>query len=319
MDQKKQFMQYILLVLVGLVSTISVEAADYDFKAKNSDGVTIYYHLDGKTATVVSERHKSASIYSGDIRIPEKVVYNGKQYKVTKIRWWAFQNSEITSITLPNSIDTIEGSAFFNSKKLESIKLPKSLKYISGGAFSETKIKSLYIPASVTKIGSGSLGSGIEEVVVDKKNKVYDSRGNCNAIIETATNSLVSGCQTTIIPEGIESIKTQAFWDLELEEVIIPNSVKRIENGAFEDNEKLSKVILPSSLTYIGQKAFFACRNLRFINFPESLDTIGAEAFWACNLEKIQIPSSVSHIGRRAFMSSRNLSKIVVRIGRAHV
>ena len=121
------------------------------------------------------------------------------------------------------------------------------------------------------KMTTYDLELGIEYIVdcdvIEEGNTVYDSRDNCNAIIETGTNTLIRGCKNTTIPYGITSISNTAFYGCqELVEMEIPGSVISIGDNAFYCCYKLSSVTLPQSVTTIGAGAFYNCSALASIN-----------------------------------------------------
>ena len=143
----------------------------------------------------------------------------------------------LTSVELPNSLLSIGSSAFSYCSNLTSIEIPNSVTSISSSAFSYcSNLTSIEIPNSVTSIsGSAFSGcSGLEQITVAANNPIYDSRGNCNAIIETETNTLIAGCKNTSIPNTILSIGSWAFEECySLTSIEIPSSVTRIYSGAF--------------------------------------------------------------------------------------
>ena len=149
----------------------------------------------------------------------------------------------------------------------------------------------LVIPADVTDITKyqvlyfGQVYPTKRPVVVrvEDGNPIYDSRDNCNAIIETATNKLIFGCENTIIPESVTEIKANAFYQCEKLEVIrIPDSVERIGDGAFAKCRNLKTVILPQNLEEITGNLFCGCSNLSSIVIPDSVKYIGSCAFNYC-------------------------------------
>ena len=138
---------------------------------------------------------------------------------------------------------------------------------------------------------------------------MIDSRNNCNAIIETATNTLHSGCQTTLIPNSVTSIGDYAFYGCSgLTSVTIPNSVTSIGEGAFWFCSGLTSVTIPNSVTSIGYCAFDRCDGLTSVTIPNSVTSIEEGAFYSCgSLASVTIGSGVQFIGIEAFGKCPNL------------
>lgn len=149
----------------------------------------------------------------------------------------------MTSVTIPESVTTIDGYAFEGCSGLTSVTISSSVTSIGNRAFSAC--------------------DGLTSIVVDENNSVYDSRENCNAIIETSTNTLIQGCSNTIIPNDITSIGDRAFRDCSsLTSVTIPEGVTSIGYDAFFECRGLTSVVIPSSVTSIGSLAFQGCSGL---------------------------------------------------------
>ena len=237
-------MRKIFTLLLALTATLT---------AWSSTGVTINgisYILAGDTATVIADS------YSGSVTIPSTVTYSGTTYRVTSIGKQAFAScrgltsvtignsvtsiaygafascTALTSITIPNSVTSIGNSAFYNCPGLTSVTLGNSVDSIGSNAFYEcTSLTSITIPNSVTSIdGSAFSGcSGLTSITVDSNNTTYDSRNNCNAIIETASNTLIAGCKNTVIPNSVDSIGVIAFSGCtSLSSITLGNSVDSI-------------------------------------------------------------------------------------------
>ena len=107
--------------------------------------------------------------------------------------------------------------------------------------------------------------NSLTSIKVDEENVTYDSRNGCNAIIETATNTLIVGCKNTIIP----------------------NSVTTIGSYAFEYCNGLTSITIPEGVTTISSYAFRACTNLAVVSIPNSMLSIGSNAFRECNLTEV--------------------------------
>lgn len=188
----------------------------------------------------------------------------------------------LTSVTIPNSVTTIYDNTFDGCTGLTSITIPSSVTSIGNGVFNScTGLTSITIPDSVTSIGSSAfercsgltsvtIGSGVTSIgtyafngcinltniVVDSGNTKYDSRDNCNAIIETSTNTLIKGCNTTVIPDTVTIIYNKAFADTTFKNVTIGDNVTKLNNEAFLDMRDLEGVTIGSGVTSIGNKAF---------------------------------------------------------------
>ena len=157
---------------------------------------------------------------------------------VTSIGEYAFSDcSSLTSVTIGNSVTSIGDYAFWYCYDLTSVTIPNSVTNIGNAAFSQcTALTSVTIGNSVTRIGEYAFSgcTGLTSISVDNYNATYDSRDNCNAIIESATNALIVGCKTTVIPNSVTSIGTYAFSGCTgLTSIAIPNSVTSIGYYAF--------------------------------------------------------------------------------------
>ena len=167
---------------------------------------------------------------------------------------------------IPNSVTKIGNFAFGACVSLTSIVIPNSVTEIGHYAFySCDSLTSIDIPNSVIEIGYGVFESclGLTSIVVERGNPRYDSRNNCNAIIETAYNTLLYGCKNTTIPNSVTTIDDYAFYGCDsLTSIVIPNSVTEIGYGAFYDCIDLTSIVIPNSVTSIGDNAFCNCWRL---------------------------------------------------------
>ena len=277
----------------------------------------IYYNiLADKTNEV--EVTNGLTEYSGSVTIPETVTYSGIAYSVTSIGGSAFSYcSGLTSVTIGNSVTSIGDLAFYCCYDLTSITIPNSVTSIGRVAFGTcTGLTSVTIPNSVTSIGSEAFRScyGLTSIIVEEGNSIYDSRENCNAIIETNSNTLVAGCQNTTIPNSVTSIGNYAFYNCSgLTSITIPNSVTSIGERAFYWCSGLKSITIPNTVTSIGDYAFARCSGLTSITIPESVTSIGISVFWDCSgLTSITIPNSITSIGESAFESCYGLTSVTI-------
>ena len=210
---------------------------------------------------------------------------------VTSIGEGAFSDCYgLTSIEIPNSVTSVGDWAFNGCYGFSSIEIPNSVTSIGNYAFAYCDgLTSIEIPNSVTSIGEGAFRGcdGLTSIVVKEGNTVYDSRNNCNAVIETATNTLVVGCKNTIIPDGITSIGDGAFAHCDgLTSIEIPNSVTSIGSQAFYNCDGLTSIVIPNSVTSIGNWAFGGCSGLTSVKsyiLAENLFAIDSYVFKGVN------------------------------------
>ena len=326
----------------------------------------------------------------------DKIVFESGIEKIGYVCMGNKEKTQLKEVDIPNTVTTIEDKAFYYCDSLRKIYIPESVVSIGNETFmhcsglisiavnekntvydsrdncnaliqkgtdtliigckntvipSGTKqivdaaffgcsgLKSIAIPESVTEIGYYSFVecTGIEQITVDEKNTVYDSRKNCNAIIEKEHNMLLKGCNNTTIPNDIEIIGPNAFAYCDtLTSVTIPNDIEIIGEDAFAYCYTLTSVTIPNSVTIIGGNAFEGCTSLNDITIsggvtqiedytfkgctglssiilPESLITIGCGAFYECtSLRSITIPNSVTTIRSSAFSECTSLRSIMI-------
>ena len=223
-----------------------------------------------------------------------------------EVPWYGYETS-IKTVTIKEGVTSIGDYAFWGCSNLTSIDIPKGVESIGKYAFCGCNLIRITISTSVTSIGEAAFANNpnLAEIMVEQGNAHYDSRNNCNAIIETANSLLVAGCAATLIPEGVTAIGYGAFAGTKgLSSIFIPKNVNTIRANAFQCCDNLTEVNCAenSQLTSIGVYAFSQCRSLTSINIPEGVTSIGAHAFMLCtSLTSIVIPESVTEIGGQAF------------------
>lgn len=261
----------------------------------------IYYQITDLAARTVEVTYKGnyhdeyiCEYGDGTIVIPPEVTHRGRTFRVTAIGMYAFDNPETTSVILPEGLETIKESAFGTCRITGTIHIPKTVKEIDGWNY----------------IGH----TFIEGFVVDEDNPVYDSRNGCNAIIETATNTIVATCKNTVIPPDVTAIGSYAYAMWVGERFVIPDNITVIGEGAFYSC-KFSSIHIPESVTEIGAWCFFYCSNMQNVKLPERLTGIGEKAFANSGLQEVKIPDNVKFIGKEAFTNSQSLQVVTIGSG----
>lgn len=234
---------------------------------------------------------------------------------ITSIEKRTFNScTKLTSIAIPNSVTSIGWAAFNNCASLTSINIPDGVTSIGDYAFGASSLTSINIPESVTSIGIGAFNrcGSLTSITVASGNTVYNSRNNCNAIIETSSNILIAGCKNTIIPDGVTSIGDAAFLGCGgLTAINIPDGVTSIGESAFYACHGLTSITIPGGVTRIGNSAFKSCSGLTVISILDGVTSIGDAAFANCSaLTTIEIPNSVTSIGSSAFNNCENFSVV---------
>ena len=268
-------MKTIKLILMTAVALLfSLTVNAHDFEVNS-----IFYNITSETDLTVEVTYKGDNPQSG-------------------ISWNKYPGDIVipSSVTYNNITYTVTGIgdyAFYDCYRFTSVTIPNSVISFGKEAFYRN-------PSLVS-------------IVVESGNPKYDSRDNCNAIIETATNTLVQGCKGSVIPATVTSIGQRAFRGCSITSIIIPNSVTTIDAYAFCDCISLESITIPDSVTSLGEHAFYGCYNMTSATIGNSVTSIGENAFAACMaMTSITIGNSVTHIYSNAFRSCRKLTSIVI-------
>ena len=230
---------------------------------------------ENNTVSVISKSTK----YSGDVVIPGQVTYNGKTYSVTSIGISAFYNcNSLTSVTIPNSVTSIGYSAFEGCNSLTSVTIPNSMKRIKEDAFS-----------------------------------------GCSALTSVHISDLAAWCQIscdlcnsdTYTSNPLHYAHHLFLNGVEIKEIIIPNSVQSIGQGAFDGCSYMTSITIHNKVNSIGACAFSGCSGLTTITIPQNVTSIKRATFYSCTgLSSINIPNSVTSIGDYAFDYRNNLTEV---------
>lgn len=246
---------FVILMFLGIIGLTNLNAQTTfsigDFNYMIND--------DGETVTITGFSDEAYVNGITELNLPSSIIYNGIDYPITIIGEGAFYRcSNLTgSLIIPNSVKKIDYNAFRGCDGFSGLFIPQSVEVLNGNPFEF---------------------SGPSSIVVDPNNMHYDSRNDCNAIVETNTNILIKGCQNTIIPSTVTSI---GGW-------------------AFSGCKDMITISIPNSITSIGQAAFGYCDHMTSIYIPNSVDTIGVYAFYACSsLEQIIVDAGNSYYDSR--------------------
>ena len=281
---------------------------------------------------------------------------------VTRIGKYAFSDCiGLKSVVIPDSVTSIAERAFSNCSGLTNVVIGNSVEKIECYAFEQcSSLTSIVIPASVTTPSgsefygrySNDLGNMFEgctslnSIRVAEGNPLYDSRDNCNAIIDTKRNVLVLGCKTTTIPKSVTRIFKWAY-SKEITSIVIPEWITDIHPLAFRGCPKLTSLrvaegnpvydsrndcnaiiesesnslvcgfpitIIPDSVISIGKSAFYLCRDMTSITIPDKVKEIGIMAFRCCyELKSVIIGKSVKIIGDEAFDCINDLETVTFK------
>ena len=288
---KQRLQRILLLCLFFFVGTTSFA---YDCEING-----IYYNLnkDDQTASVSYYADSWADFnvdiyYTGNIVIPQSITFEGIEYEVTAIGWSAFAACpDLTSVTIPESVNDIRHYAFWGCTGLTSLTIPNSVTNIGNYAFRGSGLTSIHIPNSISSIGVGIFSEcdNLEVVTseyTEHRDFRYDSRENCNALIYSYT---------------LRSGSNHSGWT-NYDEAILVAGCKNTK--------------IPGSVTQIGSSAFEGCRALSAIEIPNGVVSINPNAFWGCSgLTTLEIPNSVTKIGEGAFRGCSGLTVAVIGNG----
>ena len=305
-------------LLLIIVASLPMLASAYDFEC---DG--LYY----RQVSIPESNHLWAAVtkmngyyYTGDVIIP---------YHIKK-------HFDITNTTYEYYVEGVDSYAFAGCTGLTSVTFPASSIKIRHHAFEGCSgLTSLTIPGSIETIEETAFSgcNGLKSIIVNSGGH-YDSRENCNAIIESRYAKLIAGCMNTIIPNSVRSIGQEAFAGcMGLKTITIPSSVKSIAYNAFTGcyftkNSFINNSSLTSSNNWgatiideetsdgllIRSNTIVGCRNwATSVIIPSYITCIGDNAFSGCNhLTSIDIPSNVTSIGERAFSGCSKLTSIAI-------
>ncbi len=298
------------IILVAVFATPSATAEKF------YQGAHEYTVLpDGKTVSARLRTDFFPNV-TGELYFPGIVTNEGKEYTVTEILTGGYAScTSVTSLTIPNTVVTIGERAFQGCVALRDLTIGNSVATIGPIAFNKcSNLSRITIPRSVETIGDNAFleCSKLEEIKVEQGNIRYDSRDDCHALIETASNRLLCGTKNTIIPNTVKEIGDNAFYSCEgLTDIIIPNSVTTIGNCAFFGCSGLAGIEIPGSVTAIGIGAFSSCDGLTSMALPNSVTSLGHSVFSdSRGLKSVTLPDAITQIKANTFKGCRSLTSV---------
>ena len=300
---------FISILLTILMSMTGEKTFAYDIAVPNFDGVTIYYEWANTEKTELAVSY--SSLYSGNVVIPESVVYEGKTYNVTSIDYNAFYNcNSLTSVTIPNTVTSIGNIAFQGCSGLTSITIPNSVTSIGSDSFSDTGWYNNQ-PDGILYLDKWLIGYKGEKPTGD----IFITEGTRGIAICAFKDC--SDLTSVVIPKSVMSIGWGAFWGCSsLIAANIPEDLKIIECCTFSDCSSLSSINIPNTVETIEYMAFMYCSSLNSVKIPNSVTSIGYQAFWGCSsLTSAIIPNSVKTIGYQAFYGCSSLASLTIPNG----
>ena len=285
------------LILCGAISATSISAA-----AATSESAAVAASIaetdsvgltSGNFIYEVNNNTKQAKItkYTGtdkNVSIPQKI----NNYTVTTIGYGAFQYNRLESVTFPNSVTTIDQSAFEYCSELKTIKFGTGLTTIGRLAFYGAAVTSVTIPSGVTKIDDYAFSNCTKLKTITLNDKLTE-------IGEGAFGS--TAVETIKIPNSVKKIGFSAFYKCKsLKSVTLGNSVESIGQGCFADCTTLESISIPGKVKTISSEMFFGCSALKSVVFNSGTQTIGQCFNSTCkSLTTVTIPETVTKIGTK--------------------
>ncbi len=296
-------MKKTLSLILSLVMVMSIfVSVPVTASAENKNDLIFQLNEDGESYTVVG----FSEIPSGNFTIPDE--YNNKP--VTSVGREAFYDcTNLTSVTIPDSVTSIGDFAFRSCTSLASIELPDTVTNIGISVFEETayynksnnwKNKVLYISNHLIKAKETLSGEYV--IKVGTSTIANDAFYFCTKLTGIT------------LPDSLRNIGRSAFSCCSrLTSIKIPAGVKRIEEFTFESCKNLTTVEIPDTVTSIGDAAFYSCASLTKLTLPDSVESMGTDVFSNCiKLTKVTIPAGVKTIGDSTFLGCTSLKSITI-------
>ena len=231
-----------------------------------------------------------------DERNENYIVENGTLYDIEKTTLLCCANRNVESFVVPSTVKKIGTLAFCNCKYMSKITVPEGVQTIGNAAFWDCDaITSIHIPSTVTYVADSafSMMQKLETITVSASNPYYT----------VVDNVLYDRNKTTLLRYAPQKTDTS---------FVVPQSVTRIDSGAFSDCENLVSVFIPESVISIGWDVFENCTALTDVNIPSRITELNSTFAGCSSLENITIPYGVVSIGDTAFLNCESLTSVVI-------
>ena len=291
----------------------------YEIISEDPPEVSLFGHVDGQNAL-------------GELDIPATVTFEGTDYTVAEISWYAFHDCHglTGTLVIPNTVRVIGEYAFYECDGLSgSLVFPESLREVKVGAFCHCAgfTGTLTFPASVSKIGGGRYNYNLEASGafqgclgfdhLELPTSLQDIGRYCFADCANLTGQLV-------LPEGVKNISHNAFENCAglTGTLVIPESVEEVVDEAFKGCSGIESLVLPSHFVFhylnpsqlwtTSNSVFMGCEGLTYVEIPEGWERTGLGTFQNCaNLASVSLPESLSVIDDNCFKNCAGLSEVV--------
>ena len=311
---------FLSIIMTATYMTLFAQAPalhTYDFSAVNAKGDTIYYLITSPKTVAVSFRCDSATsqpnssyliwyllnpiqrnIYKGNLTVPEKVSWQSVEYRITTVAAYTFYNVPLTSVSLPQSIDSIGNNNFSYCSGLKKLTLPDSVSYIGDKCFQSLDLEEVKMGDLIRHLGTGCFNnSGIRRFI-------------CPPLITKINGSVVAcpNLSEVILPEGLDTIDSYSFFTTpSLKNICFPNTLVHLSGF---NSSGLNKVMIPASVrTVIG---FSGCSDLHSVEFLGETDSIVAFGENDTNLHFLDLSATRIRVWKTGSLFNKTMRSIIL-------
>jgi uncharacterized repeat protein (TIGR02543 family) len=292
----------VLCILVALLLVLQVGFPLTTGKSLNAYGLT-----DGDFDFSVSNGTATLESYNGsktNLVIPSSVICGDGTFRVTSIGEDCFSQSNLISVTIPNSVTSIGDASFDSCENLTSVTIPSSVTSIGYACFAMCdSLTSITIPNSVKSLGIYCFDYCTKLTHITIPSSITSLSDNCFINCSSLTSIAIPSSVTTIGESCFEGCSS-------LTSITIPGSVISIGDSCFEDCISLTHIAIPNSVTDLSILCFAGCTNLISVYIPNSVISIGMSCFAGCiKMTSVTIPNSMTILEGDCFSRCSALTK----------